>query len=144
MHHLLIRAVKQWGNLAAVLVSACKLSYDKLFQMAKPDASRMCPRLGKTESLDNQGHGLYRLAPGMLGALRGRRVVEGRENGDGTVTISKTDFDLLRLKDHAFDNVKEVRCGCWLAGKQLPLHMMAMLHTAYMMLTRANSKHRPA
>ncbi|KAK9840570.1 hypothetical protein WJX81_001725 [Elliptochloris bilobata] len=48
-----------------------------------------------------------RLASGMLGVLRGKRVVEGKENADGTVTISRSDFDLLRLKDHAFDNVKE-------------------------------------
>ena len=67
-------------------------------------------------SLPTPVHGLCRLASGVLGALRGKRVVEGRENADGTVTISKADFDLLRLKDHAFDNVKEVRLDSWLAG----------------------------
>lgn len=35
--------------------------------------------------------------------------MEGRENADGTVTISRAAFALLRLKDHAFDTVKEVR-----------------------------------
>lgn len=64
---------------------------------------------------------LPRLGASVRGALRGkqtvkgrggRRTVEGRENADGTVTISHAAFDLLRLKDHAFDNVKEVSCGC--------------------------------
>ncbi len=44
-------------------------------------------------------------------SLRGKREVAGRENPDGTVTISRAAFDLLRLKDHAFDTVKEVGCG---------------------------------
>ena len=55
---------------------------------------------------------LPRLGASVLGALRGKLTVEGRENADGTVTISHAAFDLLRLKDHAFDNVKEVSCGC--------------------------------
>lgn len=55
-------------------------------------------------------------------------MVEGKANGDGTVTISKADFDLLRLKDHAFDNVKEARLGSWLAGMRLNPHMMSVRH----------------
>ena len=74
-----------------------------------------------------KGMGLCRLASGVLGALRGRRVVEGRENGDGTVTISKADFDLLRLKDHAFDNVKEVRIGSWPCWHALFPHQLVAL-----------------
>jgi hypothetical protein len=47
----------------------------------------------------------------LANSLRGKREVAGRENPDGTVTISRAAFDLLRLKDHAFDTVKEVGCG---------------------------------